>query len=106
MINTIKQILEIYNLESEDDTPDVELVQFMAKDNVPFHCVMFPGMLLGTNSPFTMLKHISCTEYLTYQGGKFSKSKGRGVFGDQAVDSGIPVDIFRYYLLLILFVQV
>ena len=40
-------------------------------------------------------------EYLNYEDGKFSKSRGVGVFGNNAKDSGIPADIFRFYLLYI-----
>ena len=40
-------------------------------------------------------------EYLNYEEGKFSKSRGVGVFGNNAQDSGIPADIFRFYLLYI-----
>ena len=38
-------------------------------------------------------------EYLQYESGKFSKSRGVGVFGNNVVDSGIPVEVWRYYLL-------
>lgn len=72
----------------------------MGKDNVPFHTVIFPSTLLGTGQPYTLLNTISTTEYLNYEGGKFSKSRGIGVFGDNAVQSGIPSEIFRYYLLV------
>jgi methionyl-tRNA synthetase len=78
---------------------EVELIQFMGKDNIPFHTVIFPCSLIGTKENWTMLKFISSTEYLNYEDGKFSKSKGVGVFGDQAAETGIPVEIFRYYLL-------
>ncbi|KAL6747060.1 methionine--tRNA ligase, cytoplasmic [Haematococcus lacustris] len=78
---------------------DVELVQFMGKDNVPFHTVIFPATLLGTGGPWTMMRNISVTEYLNYEGGKFSKSRGTGVFGNDAQDTGIPVEVWRYYLL-------
>ncbi|GIL79322.1 hypothetical protein Vretifemale_8708, partial [Volvox reticuliferus] len=78
---------------------DVELVQFMGKDNVPFHTVIFPATQIGTGQPWTMMKSISVTEYLNYEGGKFSKSRGTGVFGNQAQDTGIPVEVWRYYLL-------
>jgi methionyl-tRNA synthetase len=57
---------------------DVELVQFMGKDNVPFHTVIFPASLIGSGKPWTMMKSISVTEYLNYEGGKFSKSRGTG----------------------------
>ncbi|XP_062009841.1 probable methionine--tRNA ligase [Rosa rugosa] len=78
---------------------DVELYQFMGKDNVPFHTVMFPSALLGTGENWTLMKNISVTEYLNYEEGKFSKSRGIGVFGNDAKGTGIPVEVWRYYLL-------
>ena len=82
-----------------NEPDNVKLYQFMGKDNVPFHTVVFPGCKLGTNEPWTMLHHISTTEYLQYEYGKFSKSRGVGVFGDNARDTGIPPSVWRYYLL-------
>ncbi|KAJ0960882.1 hypothetical protein J5N97_001232 [Dioscorea zingiberensis] len=81
------------------DPENVELFQFMGKDNVPFHTVMFPSTLLGTGENWTMMKTISVTEYLNYESGKFSKSKGIGVFGNDAKDTKIPAEVWRYYLL-------
>ncbi|EJU04590.1 methionyl-tRNA synthetase [Dacryopinax primogenitus] len=78
---------------------DVKLYQFMGKDNVYFHIVLFPSMLIGDGRPWTKLHHISTTEYLNYEGGKFSKSRGVGVFGPDARKTGLPASIFRYYLL-------
>jgi methionyl-tRNA synthetase len=46
-----------------------------------------------------MLNTISTTEYLNYEKGKFSKSRNIGVFGNNAKDTGIPSDVWRYYLL-------
>ncbi|KAK1307561.1 putative methionine--tRNA ligase [Acorus calamus] len=82
------------------DPQNVELYQFMGKDNVPFHTVMFPSTLLGTNENWTLMKTISVTEYLNYETGKFSKSKGVGVFGNDAKDTGIPSEVWRFYLLM------
>ncbi|KAF5820232.1 putative methionine--tRNA ligase [Helianthus annuus] len=79
---------------------NVDLYQFMGKDNVPFHTVMFPSTLLGTDENWTLMKNISVTEYLNYETGKFSKSKGVGVFGNDAKDTNIPVEVWRYYLLI------
>ena len=59
---------------------EVELFQFIGKDNIPFHTVIFPSSLLGSNEPWTMLHHMSSTEYLNYESGKFSKSKGGRCF--------------------------
>jgi methionyl-tRNA synthetase len=77
---------------------DVELYQFIGKDNIPFHTVIFPSSLLGSGKKWTMLHHMSSTEYLNYEAGKFSKSKGVGVFGTDAVESGIPADVWRFYI--------
>ncbi|XP_062975306.1 methionine--tRNA ligase, cytoplasmic isoform X2 [Elgaria multicarinata webbii] len=77
----------------------VQLYNFMAKDNVPFHSVVFPCSLLGTGDKYTLVNHLIATEYLNYEDGKFSKSRGVGVFGDMAKDTGIPADIWRFYLL-------
>ena len=44
-----------------DDKTDVKLYQFMGKDNVPFHTVLFPASLLGTRQNWTMLHNISTT---------------------------------------------
>uniref|UniRef100_A0A8C7HPR8 Methionine--tRNA ligase, cytoplasmic n=1 Tax=Oncorhynchus kisutch TaxID=8019 RepID=A0A8C7HPR8_ONCKI len=77
----------------------VELYNFMAKDNVPFHSVVFPCSLLGAQDNYTLVNHLVATEYLNYEDTKFSKSRGVGVFGDMAKDTGIPSDVWRFYLL-------
>lgn len=85
---------------------DVELYQFMGKDNTTFHTVIFPATLIGSKQPWTMMKTISTTEFLNYEldeatnkPKKFSKSRGTGIFGDDAMNTGIPSEIWRYYLL-------
>ncbi|KAK2171758.1 hypothetical protein NP493_1029g04013 [Ridgeia piscesae] len=77
----------------------VQYFNFMAKDNVPFHSVLFPSSLLGCDENWTVVNHLSATEYLNYEDTKFSKSRGTGVFGNNAQDTGIPADIWRFYLL-------
>ena len=77
---------------------DVELFQFIGKDNIPFHTVIFPSSLLGSGDNWTMLHHMSSTEYLNYESGKFSKSRGIGVFGSDAMETGIPADVWRFYV--------
>ena len=80
------------------DSPDVRLFQFIGKDNIPFHTVIFPSSLIGTGKNWTKLYRMSSTEYLNYEGGKFSKSKGTGVFGTDAMESDIASDIWRFYI--------
>ncbi|KAI5745253.1 hypothetical protein M8J76_009512 [Diaphorina citri] len=79
----------------------ITLYQFMAKDNVPFHSIMFPATLVAAGDQYTKVNHIMATEYLNYEDGKFSKSRGTGVFGNNAKDTGLPADIFRFYLLYV-----
>ncbi|XP_070163017.1 methionine--tRNA ligase, cytoplasmic [Polyergus mexicanus] len=76
----------------------IDLCQFMAKDNVPFHAIMFPAYLLAANQNYTLIKYLMATEYLNYEDKKFSKSRGIGVFGTDARDTGIPADVWRFYL--------
>ena len=76
----------------------VDLFQFIGKDNIPFHTVIFPCTLLGSPHDWTKLHHMSSTEYLNYEDGKFSKSRGVGVFGSDAIESGIPADAWRFYI--------
>lgn len=77
---------------------DVRYVQFMGKDNVPFHSIGFPTTLLGSNEPWKVVDYIKGFNWLTYYGGKFSTSQKRGVFMDQALEI-LPADIWRYYLM-------
>ncbi|MCQ2612789.1 MAG: methionine--tRNA ligase [Treponemataceae bacterium] len=83
--------------EEKAKTP-VDLFQFIGKDNIPFHTVIFPSTLIGSGKDWTKLHHMSSTEYLNYESGKFSKSKGIGVFGTDARESGIPADMWRFYI--------
>ena len=81
-----------------DAKEKVDLFQFIGKDNIPFHTVIFPSTLIGSGKNWTKLFHMSSTEYLNYESGKFSKSKGVGVFGSDAKESGIPADMWRFYI--------
>ncbi|WAL60964.1 methionine--tRNA ligase [Thermocoleostomius sinensis] len=77
---------------------DVRYVQFMAKDNLPFHTIMWPAMILGTREPWKLADYIKGFNWLNYYGGKFSTSSKRGVFLDQALEV-LPADYWRYTLM-------
>ncbi len=86
---------------------DVKYVQFMGKDNVPFHTLSFPATILGTNSHnekagiperWKLVDHLKSFNYLNYDGGQFSTSQGRGIFMDQALEI-LPADYWRWWLL-------
>ena len=74
------------------------LFQFIGKDNIPFHTVVFPSTLLGSGEDWTTLYHMSSTEYLNYENTKFSKSKGTGIFGTQVRETEIPADVWRFFI--------
>ena len=77
---------------------DVRYVQFMGKDNVPFHTLSFPVTIIGSNEPWKLVDYIKSFNYLNYDGGQFSTSRGRGVFMDQALEI-LPADYWRWWLL-------
>jgi len=84
--------------------PHVDWVAFQAKDNVSFHTIIFPSILIGTGfqNLGCGITHLSATEYLLFNGEKFSKSGGIGIFGDEVINMsevlGIDCDYWRYYL--------
>ena len=77
---------------------DVTYTEFMGKDNVPFHTLSFPATILGSGQPWKLVDYIKSFNYLNYDGGQFSTSRGRGVFMDQAL-SILPSDYWRWWLL-------
>ena len=77
---------------------DVEYVEFMGKDNVPYHTITFPATLMGTGENWKLVDYLKGMSYLTFNGGKFSKSEQIGIFCDQAVQE-FPVDYWRYWLM-------
>ncbi|MFI0775706.1 methionine--tRNA ligase [Streptomyces sp. NPDC021212] len=76
----------------------VRYTEFMAKDNVPFHTVMFPATQLGTRDAWKKVDFVKAFNWLTYYGGKFSTSQKRGVFTDAALEV-LPADYWRYFLM-------
>lgn len=77
---------------------DVHYVEFMGKDNVPYHTITFPATLMGTGENWKLVDYLKGMSYLTFNGGKFSKSEKIGIFCDQAVEE-FPADYWRYWLM-------
>jgi len=79
-------------------------VFFIGKDNIIFHLIIFPGLLLGYNKDkseqeqFVLPYNVSSTEWLMYENSKFSKSRGIGIWIDDALELA-PVDYWRFSLL-------
>ncbi len=83
---------------TDEGADDVRYVQFMAKDNIPFHTLSFPATLMGSGEPWKMVDYIKGVNWLLYEGGKFSTSQGRGVFMNEALEI-LPSDYWRWWLL-------
>ncbi|MDB6181971.1 methionine--tRNA ligase [Paracoccus fistulariae] len=82
----------------DEGAEDVTYTQFMGKDNVPFHTLGFPATIIGSGEPWKLVDYIKSFNYLTYDGGQFSTSQGRGVFMDDALEI-LPADYWRWWLL-------
>ncbi len=83
---------------TDEGADDVHYVQFMAKDNIPFHTLSFPATLMGSGEPWKLVNYIKGVNWLLYEGGKFSTSQGRGVFMNEALEI-LPSDYWRWWLL-------
>ncbi len=78
---------------------DIKQVYTQAKDNIPFHALIFPGQLIASSQGYHLPDQISAIEYMNWIDGKaFSKSKGIGLYCDDALQLLDPV-YWRFYLL-------
>ena len=71
---------------------------FIGKDNIPFHTIILPALLLASGEEYNLPWNVSATEFLQFGGEKASKSQRRGIFIDEAIQL-FPADYWRYYLM-------
>jgi methionyl-tRNA synthetase len=77
---------------------EVWQVYTQAKDNIPFHTIIFPGQLLAAGQGYHLPDQLAATEYLNWIGGEqFSKTRRVGIFADEALELLPPV-YWRFYL--------
>ena len=79
------------------ENKDAKHYYFLAKDNIPFHSIIWPSILMGYDEKLQLPYDIPANEYLRIGGEQFSKSKGTGVWVPDIVDQ-FDVDAVRYYL--------
>lgn len=81
--------------------PSTKYVAFIGKDNVVFHCIVFPAMLMAWNDhsdqTYVLPENVPANEFLNFQGQKFSKSRGWGIDVDEFL-AEFPADTLRYSL--------
>lgn len=78
------------------NNPDTEICHFIGKDIQYFHALFWPAVLYfsGYRTPTKIFAH----GFLTINGQKMSKSRGTFINAKQMINSGIPSNLFRYYL--------
>ena len=87
----------------QKDNHDLKHIYFMGKDNIPFHTIIWPAILMGLNKSRDTEKqlhledNVAANEYLMLQGGQFSKSRKHGVWLPAFLERYDP-DTLRYYL--------
>ena len=78
-------------------SPDARSFYFMGKDNIVFHTVIWPAMLLGYGDDLQLPYNVVSSEYLTMSGSKASTSRGHAIWVKDFLDRYEP-DALRYYL--------
>ncbi|MFW9818831.1 MAG: methionine--tRNA ligase [Candidatus Thorarchaeota archaeon] len=83
---------------------NTKTVFFIGKDNIIFHLIVFPALILAYNhdkkegKKLVLPYNVSSTEFLMYENQKFSKSRGIGIWIDEALQLA-PLDYWRFNLL-------
>ncbi|MEM3437458.1 MAG: methionine--tRNA ligase [Nitrososphaerales archaeon] len=107
VLGYISAVIEYFKFRGNEDgwkdywlDPNTKTAFFIGKDNIPFHTIIFPALLLASKQNYTLPNVISATEFLQFEGKKFSKSRRIGIWINEALEI-LPVDYWRYSLLSI-----
>ncbi|NLF87194.1 methionine--tRNA ligase [Candidatus Bathyarchaeota archaeon] len=77
---------------------DAKTLYFVGKDNIPFHTIILPALLLASGQGYNLPYNVSATEFLQFRGQKASKSQKVGIWIDEALEM-FPVDYWRFFLI-------
>ncbi len=95
---------EYFKLKRDEDkweewwsNDNTKTLYFIGKDNIPFHSIILPAMLIAHGKGYVLPWRISATEYLMYEGQQFSKSRRIGIWIDEALEIA-PPDYWRWVL--------
>lgn len=77
---------------------ETKSVYFIGKDNIPFHTIILPALLIASRKGYVLPWTVASTEYLMFEGEKFSKSRGVGIWIDEALEL-LPADYWRFALI-------
>ena len=80
-------------------SPDTRLVHFIGKDNIVFHCIVFPSMLKAYGDGYILPDNVPANEFLNLEGDKISTSRGWAVWAHEYLqDFPGKQDVLRYVL--------
>ncbi len=77
---------------------NAKTLYFVGKDNIPFHTIILPALLLASGQGYNLPWNVSATEFLQFRGQKASKSQRVGIWIDEALEM-FPVDYWRFFLI-------
>jgi methionyl-tRNA synthetase len=77
---------------------EAKTLYFIGKDNIPFHTIILPALLLASGEDYNLPWNVSTSEFLQFKGEKASKSKRVGIWVDEALEL-FPADYWRYFLM-------
>jgi len=105
VLGYVSAVIEYFKERGEEDgwkefwlDEGTKSVYFIGKDNIPFHTIIFPALLMASGEGYVLPWTVASTEYLLFEGQKFSKSRGIGIWIDEALEL-LPVDYWRFALL-------
>jgi len=97
--STIKGEPELWRNYWQDES--TKYIAFIGKDNVVFHTIIFPAILMAWNdaneTKYCLPQNVPANEFLNFEGKKFSKSRGWGIDVDEFLEL-FPADTLRYTL--------
>jgi len=79
---------------------DTKNVHFIGKDNIPFHTIIFPALLMATREDYLLPWQVSSTEFIMFEGQRFSRSRRIGVWMDETIELA-EADYWRFVLMAI-----
>ena len=77
---------------------NAKTLYFVGKDNIPFHTIILPALLLASGEDYNLPWNVSATEFLQFRGEKASKSRKIGIWIDEALEM-FPLDYWRFFLI-------
>ena len=107
VLGYVSATIEYFKMRGDGDgwreywfNKDTKTLYFIGKDNIPFHTLIFPALLMATHEDYNLPWNVCTNEWLIFGGQKSSKSRRIGVWIDEALEM-FPVDYWRYTLIAI-----